>query len=307
MTSRELDLWVADGRGDRARMCRMVGRAAGIWVACVAGALLGASAASALPSGAVGGMQDPVSSGALELSVLANESEGVGLASAMALLDGEVVDEVPFEDGACRAGSDVGCPAIVPLTVPTASKADGTHRLEVIIEDELGRRFEWERSFEIDNTPPVSTPVVTVNVGSGSLVPSPPPEDGGGGTDPRPTERGCRAPRLSMFLAQSPLRLRRRVPVLAAGRRYRYTGRLTCRINGRRRAAPRGTLVGVRNIVNGRTVVKPSLKVRKNGVLVARLAYPSSRVIVFRVRGAGGDVVRVRIPIRVVKLRRGRT
>jgi hypothetical protein len=107
---------------------------------------------------------------------------------------------------------------------------------------------------------------------------------------------------LSMRLADRPLRFRRGVPVLKRNKVYRYAGRLTCRINGARRPAPRGFEVQVRNRLRGAwTVTKPSVSVRKAGEIVARLAYRSSRVIIFRVRGAAGDVARVRIPIRVVR------
>jgi hypothetical protein len=186
----------------------------------------------------------------------------------------------------------------------TSTKADGIHRLEVVLVNDRGGRFEWERDIEIDNTPPVSTPVVTVSVGSGNIVLSPPPDDGQ--TGPHGTPRGCAAPHLAMFLRDDPLRVRRRVPVLARGRKYRFTGRLTCRVNGRRRPARRGTEVQVRNRVNGHTITKRSLRVRGKGMIVARLAYRTSRVIVFRVRGADGRLVRVKIPIRVVKVKRGR-
>ena len=109
-----------------------------------------------------------------------------------------------------------------------------------------------------------------------------------------------------MRLAERPLRYRRGVPVLAAGRTYRYAGRLTCRIDGRRRPALRGTQVQVRNRVRGWTISKPSIRLRKAGDVVAHLAYRSSRVVIFRVRGARGELVRVRIPIRVVRVRKGR-
>jgi hypothetical protein len=94
--------------------------------------------------------------------------------------------------------------------------------------------------------------------------------------------------------------------VLAAGRAYRYAGTLTCRINGRRRPALRGTEVQVRNRLRGWTISKPSITLRKAGDVVARLSYRSSRVVIFRVRAAGGEVVRVRIPIRVVSVKKGR-
>ena len=109
-----------------------------------------------------------------------------------------------------------------------------------------------------------------------------------------------------MRLAQRPLRFRRGVPVLAAGRTYRYEGRLTCRINGRRRAAPRGMPVQVRNRLRGSTFSKPAIEVRKAGEIVARLRYRSSRVVIFRVVSANGDFVSVRIPIRVVRVDKAR-
>lgn len=302
MTLRELNLCVAGNRGYRALMGRMLGRVAGIWLVCAVGALVGASSAWASPIAAIGGIQDPASEGVLELSILANETEsGVALMSATALLDDEVVDEVVFVDGTCV---DIACPVTVTLTIPTAGKPDGDHSLVILIENEDGDVFEFERSFEIDNTPPVSTPVVTVSVGSNAVLPSPPV---GGEETPQPSDQGgCAAPRLSMFLAQDPLRFRRGVPVLAAGRRYRYLGQLTCRINGRRRVAPRGTLVDFRYRIGDRVVAQEPLKVRKDRRLLLKVAYPSSRVLIFRVRGSDGEVVSVRIPIRVVKVKRGR-
>jgi hypothetical protein len=302
MSWRQLNLCAANGHGYRARMGRMVGRVAGIWLVCVAGALFGASAASALPTAAVGGVQDPASLGVLDLEVLANETEsGVELVSVTALLDGSVADEELLADGTCTV---TACPLVVPLTVVTSTKADGIYWLEVVVENSEGEEFLWEREIEIDNTPPQSTPTVTVSVGSGNVVLSPPPGDGQ--TGPQGTDRGCAAPRLSMSLADDPLRFRRGVPVLVRGRKYRFTGRLTCRVDGRRRPAPRGTEIQVRNRVNGHTITKPSVRVRRNGVIVARLSYRTSRVIVFRIRGAGDSLHRVTIPIRVVKVKRGR-
>ena len=107
-----------------------------------------------------------------------------------------------------------------------------------------------------------------------------------------------------MRLAQRPLRYRRGVPVLAAGRKYRYKGRLTCRIDGRRRAAPPGLRVQLRNRLRGSTYSEPSIRVRRRGVIVVRLAYRRSRVVIFRVVAANGDAVRVRIPIRVVRVKK---
>jgi hypothetical protein len=162
---------------------------------------------------------------------------------------------------------------------------------------------------EVDNTVRESpckvdeyTCELSVQIGSGSISQQPSPPGGGVAGE---TGSSCASPQLSMRLASKPLRYRRGVPVLAAGRTYRYAGRLTCRIDGRRKPAPRGTQVQVRNRLRGWTISKPSIRLRKAGDVVAHLAYRSSRVVIFRVRAAGGDVVRVRIPIRVVRVNKG--
>ena len=94
--------------------------------------------------------------------------------------------------------------------------------------------------------------------------------------------------------------------MLVRGRAYRFIGRLTCRIDGRRRPARRGTAVELRSLVRGKIVAKRRLKVRRDGRISERLAYRSSRVLIFRVRGTGGTVARVRVPIRIVRLSRAR-
>jgi hypothetical protein len=312
MTWRELNLCVADDRNYCALMGlmgRMFGRVTVGMVIAFAFALTGASAASADVTGVVAGVQSPAQDGELELDVLAIEASGVGLRSATAFIDGQFKATGPFPDGACRANEvePPPCPSTIRLNVATGKPlSDGDHVLTVVIEDMGGAMWPmWTQQFEVDNTPVESTDTVTVSVGSGTILgpPSgsgPPPPTGGGA--PR-----CASPRLSMFLAQRPLGFVRGVPVLVAGQRYRYLGRLTCRVNGRRRPAPRGTRIEVRNRVRGRTFVKPGVKVRKDGLIVTKLAYPSSRVIVFRARGTSGDLVSVRIPIRVVHVKRRRS
>jgi hypothetical protein len=273
--------------------------------------LLGAPAASASTSAAVGGVRNPAAD-VLELTVLAREDDGVGLRSAEATLGGLTLDSEFFGDPACLPGTpdaEAGCPNVgtVTLTVATTAVPDGVHRLQVTVVPGSGDPVVvYDETITVANAPPVSTSSVTVTVGSGAISPGP-PSGGGGPPPPAGDDRGCASPRLSMFLAQTPLGFRRGVPVLAAGRRYRYQGRLTCRVDGRRRSAPRGTRVEVRNRLRGRTFVKPALKVRDQGLILARLAYPSSRVVVFRVRATGGELVSVRIPIRVVRLKRKRS
>jgi hypothetical protein len=265
-----------------------------------------AAPAQARVTAAVGGVRDPAA-GKLELWVQASERDGNGLRSARAVLDGQPLDEGFFDEPGCAAGE---CPQVggVALSLPTTAVSDGERRLEVIVEDGAGaNQHVLDRSITVANTPIPWTSTVTVGVGSGGTEPGPPGGGGGGGGGGGPTPpgaTGCVAPQLSAFLAQRPLRFRRSVPVLAAGRRYRFEGRLTCRINGRRRSAPRGTTVELLHVRRGRTVAEVTLRVRSRGEIVARVRLRRSRTLVFRFQTEGGRPVQVRIPVRVVRVKR---
>jgi hypothetical protein len=267
-----------------------------------------AAPAHAAVSGAVGGVRDPAS-GVLELWVQASESGDAGLRTARAMLAGQLLDTAHFDDPACAAGSAVECPAAggVGLRVPTTAVPDGERRLEVAIVDGNGVAVHvLDRTITVANTPIPWTSTVTIGIGSsGTTSPSPAPGDGGSGGGPGPGGGaiGCRSPRLSVSLAQRPLRWRRGTPVLLAGRNYRFRGRLTCVIDARRRAAPRGTRVELRHVRRGRTIARRNVPVGANGRIRARLMFRSSRSLVFRVRAADGKRVQVRIPIRVVSRR----
>jgi hypothetical protein len=232
--------------------------------------------------------------------------DGVALESATATLGGVTFPAADFKNrGTCEGL----CPAEALINVDTTRLSDGPQELVVTMLDVDGQRHLLELSREplmlqVDNAERVYTDRVTVQIGSGTINPQPSP--GGGGSVGGDSGPSCASPRLSMRLASKPLRYRRGVPVLAAGRTYRYAGRLTCRINGSRRPALRGTKVRVRNRVRGWTISKPSIELRKAGDVVVRLAYRSSRVVIFRIVGTGGEVVRVRIPIRVVRVKKGR-
>ena len=110
------------------------------------------------------------------------------------------------------------------LTVSTIGRSKGDHELTVTVLDEAGGTFTETQDIFVDNTPPENNPTVIVTVGSGTINPLPSPP--GDGTTPPPGGPVCRSPRLSMFLDQRPLRFHCRVPVLAAGRKYRFAGRL---------------------------------------------------------------------------------
>jgi hypothetical protein len=293
---RNLTLCRGKDQGYRALMGRMLGRVSGLLVV-LAIALVAPSVAAAAPNGSFAGWRSPAA-GTMDVTVQATPDSATraALVGVTVRLGGVHIATEPFADGTCSQT----CPAYITLAVDTHEVPDGERLLEVTIVDVNGAEEILRQMITVDNKPVVSTPTVTVQIGSGTISPPSSPPPGGGVTpDAGPT---CRAPQLSMRLAQKPLRYRRGVPVLARGRTYRYAGELTCRINGRRRPAPRGMEVQVRNrLLGGWTVSKRSLEVRKDGDVVARLAYRSSRTVIFRVRGAGGEVARVRIPIRVVR------
>ncbi|HEX5618005.1 MAG TPA: hypothetical protein VFX51_06270 [Solirubrobacteraceae bacterium] len=258
------------------------------------------------PTGAVGGVRSQAS-GVLTLTVLAVD-DGLGLSRAAAALDGVALADAPFGDGTCVEAPDeaagTGCPAVstATLDVPTAGFADGPHELTVTVRDAaLNVATLVRQSVTVANTPPKDTSTVTVSVGSGKI--RAPSGSGPGGGPVGPQEGSCTSPRLEIFLASRPLRIRKGLPVLAAGHKYRWRGKLTCRIDGKRRPAPRGTVVQLRSIIGGRIVSTRKLKVGRRGKLSVRLALRSSRVLVFRFAAADGDVVRVRMRVRVVRLR----
>jgi len=274
-------------------------------IAAVAALLTLPAAAQAEVHGAVGGLRDPAA-GTLQLNVRVTETTGVGVRRATAMLGGHLLDSQYFADPACAAGV---CPtvAIVDLAVPTTAVPDGTARLEVTVEDATGTvTHVVDQTITVVNQPVVSNPTVVVSVGGGAKNPQSGPNGPGGPAGPSGTD-GCRSPRLSMFLAQQPLRIKRGVPVLAAGRKYRFRGRLTCVVEGRRKAAPRGTLVQVRDRRNGRAIERPAARVKAGGAIVVKLAHRRSCSVIFRVRGAGGNLVSVRIPIRVVQAKGARS
>jgi hypothetical protein len=242
------------------------------------------------PTGAVGGVRSQAA-GTLTLYVLGRDEGGSGLSSAAVAIDGMQLDEALF-----------GGASETTLEAPTVGFPDGPHVLTVTVRDAAGNVGTLvDQTVNIANTPPKNNSTVTVSVGSGKI--RGPSGSGPGGGPVSPEEASCASPRLEVFLASRPLRIRNGLPVLAAGHKYRWHGKLTCRIDGKRRAAPRGTVVQLRSVVGRRVISTRRLKVGRRGKLSVRLALRSSRVLVFRFAGSDGDVVRVRVRVRVIRLR----
>jgi hypothetical protein len=265
------------------------------------------------PRGSVGGQRSPVR-GVLGLEVNAAD-DGGGLAVARAIVDGVPLAQVAL-DAHCAADLDPATPTLdvplsgcarqasrVALPVDLSGQPVGAHRLQVRVADAAGNEADvYDAELAVAGPDPVFTPTVTLKVGdprpsgSGSAA-------GAGGSAPAAgTVPQCLRPRLSMALDQRPLRVARGHPVLRAGGRYRFRGRLTCRAGTVRRNAARGVPVEILNRVGRRTSGVTGATTTTGGRLTVILSYRSSRTLVFRHRSRNGSS-QVRIPITVVRKR----
>jgi hypothetical protein len=255
------------------------------------------------PSGAVGEVQSPAEAGStLSLTIDASDT-GSGLASAQASIDGNTAS--------VSLCSVPPCPEVVsniPLSIDVGTA--GSHVLLVTVTDAVGNTGTLlEAPIEVlDPVPPGSN---TVTVGISAMHDGPPvesPEEEPAHKHPlkEPPPRVppvCPSPMLEMRLASKPLGYTRKgVPVLRRGRRYRFTGRLTC-LHGRRRAsAPDGTPVRVLYKVGRRTLTAEDGTMRVHrGSLSAMFAFESARTIIFRYSQAGGEDVEVRIGVAIAR------
>ena len=89
--------------------------------------------------------------------------------------------------------------------------------------------------------------------------------------------------------------------MLRRGTRYRFSGRLTCVINGKRRSAPKRTRVDIFDTIGKRTVETAGTTAARGGKLSIILAFRSSRTLTFRFTGTDGQRSQVKIRLRVVK------
>jgi hypothetical protein len=260
-----------------------------------------ARADATAPTGCVSGWHSPVES-TLELGVYASAADGATLGDATVALDGTPVASGPLPASTPPCGTaDAG----VPLAFDTRRFPDGVYRLTVTVADSDGSPpvTVLDQPTEIWNDRPSGSSTATLSIGSGVLAPQPERAAGGSGGGVLGTSAGgCVKPKLSMRLSQKPLRIRKGVPVLVKGKRYRFTGRLTCLVNNKRVSAPKRTRVELRQIVHGRSHLKGRATVGSHGKLVARFSVPSSRTLEFRFTTADKKVTRVRIKVRVVKV-----
>jgi hypothetical protein len=248
---------------------------------------------------AVGGISDPAS-GVLSVEVQARAAQGRLASTAVAVDDAAVASA-----GLCPQDSTTGCQseqATMPLD--TQALADGEHHVVVTVTDAGGHTITAvDRDVEVLNHPPAGSPTATLNLGAGAAAPQGASVPGGGGQGA--SAASCTSPQLSMSLAQRPLRVSRGVPVLSKGKRYRFSGRLTCVTGGKRRSAPRGTRVSRVDVIHGRRVRRSGARVGDGGRIAASLSLPSSRAVEFGATTANGTTSKVRIRVLVQTKRKG--
>lgn len=248
------------------------------------------------------------------------DDAGVGLGRAVLNIDG--IDRASANIGNCTditpGGGQVDLPwdasrclsenrstGGTELKVTPTGLAAGIHHRKVTLYDAVGNATViLDEDFEILRPEaPISSRELSIGT-SNLFIPdlnqnvNPP---GGGGT--AGSQAGaCRSPRLSMSLNQKPLRISKGIPVLQAGKRYKFRGRLTCVLNGKRRSAPKRTAVLIYNKVGKKTVRKPATRVGTSGRLNVKLKYPAGkRTLIFRFTNADRQRSQVQIKIRVVK------
>ncbi len=252
------------------------------------------------PSGAVGGVQSPAEAGStLSLTIDASDT-GSGLASVQASIDGNTASV-----SLCSARSCPEAVSDIPLSIEVGGA--GSHVLLVTVTDAAGNTGTLlEAPIEVlDPVPPGSN---TVTVGISAMHSGPPVEPPEEPPHKHPLKEPpvppvCPSPMLEMRLASKPLGYTRKgVPVLRRGRRYRFTGRLTCLHGHRRASAPDGTPVRVLYRVGRRTFKagRGTMLVRA-GSLSGMFKFKSAGTLVFRYSQADGEDVEVRISTAIAR------
>jgi hypothetical protein len=282
------------------------------------------------PTAAVGGIgntimkpaidpRDPESDGFTHVAVWANDV-GAGLWKAELYVDGQLSGVVKYVNAGnaglnCVNALDTGAPLPLKNDCQLSSNKyialdstlwpDGPHTLGVKLYDASGRVADVLKDYATTfiNHPDPGRKTADLNIGSGNSPQQNGGGSGGGGTGgvAGASATSCSSPRLSMELSQKPLRVSRHVPVLRSGKRYRFRGKLTCLVGGKRRSAPIKTPIELLNTIGKRTYRKGGATVRTGGKITMILAYKSSRTLVFRYTNPDGRRSQVKLKIKVVK------
>jgi hypothetical protein len=227
-------------------------------------------------------------------------SDSVAIGNCTELSPGDATIDLPLDPARCKTNSY----AAAFTQLDTRQLPEGIYYQRVTVYDAAGNAsplLAYE-PFEVWH-PVLGSPTQQLSIGSSS--------DLGGQPQTNPNQNkgtkgnqatSCRSPRLSVSLGQKPVRVRKSVVVLQYGKRYRFTGRLSCVVNRRRISAPKRTKVELLNKVGKRTVTKKGPKIAGKGRFKISLKYPrGSRTLIFRFRNADKQRSQVSIKIKVEK------
>jgi hypothetical protein len=243
-------------------------------------------------------------------------SRSVAIGSCNELSPNDPTVDLPLDTNRCQTGSQAAKfttekgPPPVDTSLDTSALPEGIYYRRVIVYDAAGNAQDLLKNgdqvyepFEVWH-PVFGSPTATLSIGSSSSVTpdalaNVKPTQGG----VSPNQAGsCRSPRLSVSLNQKPLRVSKHIPVLQYGKRYSFTGRLSCVVNRKRISAPKRTRLELLNKVGNRTVTKTGPKVADKGRFKISLKYPvGSRTLIFRFRNADGQRSQVSIKVKIEK------
>jgi len=208
------------------------------------------------------------------------------------------------------------CPTVgkASLVIPTTDGnknplyTNGNYTLVVRVKDLSGRETIFREGgnlpvVELLNNPNLGQSSQQLSIGTsglatqqGSTTTNP---NGGGVAGASATQ--CTSPRLSVELAQKPMRVTKGVPVLQRSKRYLFRGRLTCVVNGKRQSAPKRARIDLQNKVGKKTTDVSGTTVAAKGAFKIILSYTKSRTLIFRFTNSEGKRAQVSIKIKVEK------
>jgi hypothetical protein len=271
------------------------------------------------PKFAIGGLTKPAAAdaqGNITLDIRATDA-GMGLRDAVAWFDDQTATPKSFggtncteltpNDASIDLPLDADCPKVgnVSLTAKAGPSflSNADHTLYVQVTDWAGHTTRVSEVVPVLNNPDLGTFTRTLSIGTSGITTNPNQNgaNNGSGGVAGASATSCRSPRLSMVLSEKPLRVRKGVPVLKRNKRYKFNGRLTCVINGKRRSAPKRTRIDILSQIGKKTTEGPGTTTAGSGKISVILAYPKSRTLIFRFTNSDGQRSQVRIKITVAK------
>jgi len=202
------------------------------------------------------------------------------------------------------------------LTINTAARdgagnpvyPNGNYTLVVRVVDLAGRSTIFREgtalpTVEVLNNPNLGQSSQTLSIGTSGIATTPGATNtttNGGGVAGASASQ-CTSPRLSVELAQKPMRVTKGTPVLQKSKRYLFKGRLTCVVNKKRQSAPKRARIDLQTKVGKKTTDVSGTTVAAKGAFKIILSYTSSRTLIFRFTNSEGKRAQVSIKVKVEK------